>query len=144
MPARGRSSVMRVCAFPRDARVNCRSSTTPTLPRMDRALTDEELMLAYRAGDAAAFDILYMRHKGAVFRYLRRQTGTASVAEELFQDIWLRLIDARLNYEPRAKFTTWLFSIAHNRLMDHFRRASRAALVSYDDQVGLVEELAAT
>jgi RNA polymerase sigma-70 factor (ECF subfamily) len=95
--------------------------------------SDEELMLAYGAGDASAFDALYARHRGGVFRYLRRQAGSAALAEELFQDVWLRLIDARASYEPRAKFTTWLFTIAHNRLMDHFRTRARAALVSYDD-----------
>lgn len=95
--------------------------------------SDEELMLAYRAGEASAFDALYARHRGGVFRYLRRQAGSAAVAEDLFQDVWLRLIDARGGYEPRAKFTTWLFTIAHNRLMDHFRARARAALVSYDD-----------
>jgi RNA polymerase sigma-70 factor (ECF subfamily) len=95
---------------------------------------DEALMLAYRAGDAAAFDALYARHKGGVFRYLRRQSGNAAVAEELFQDVWMRLIDARGRYEPQAKFTTWLYTIAHNRLMDHFRAAGRAVLVSYDDE----------
>ena len=100
-------------------------------------------MLAYRAGDAGAFDQLYTRHKGAVFRYLRRQTATAAIAEELFQDVWLRLIDARGNYEPRAKFTTWLFTIAHNRLMDHFRSAARAALRSYDDGAVTLDELPA-
>jgi RNA polymerase sigma-70 factor, ECF subfamily len=90
-------------------------------------------MLAYGRGEAAAFDLLYARHKGAVFRYLRRQTAAAAIAEELFQDVWLRLIDARASYEPRAKFTTWLYTIAHNRLMDHFRSASRVHLVSYDE-----------
>ncbi len=90
-------------------------------------------MLAYAAGEASAFDALYARHKGAVFRYLRRQTGNAALAEELFQDVWLKLIDARAGYEPRAKFTTWLFTIAHNRLMDYFRSSARAALLSYDD-----------
>jgi RNA polymerase sigma factor (sigma-70 family) len=93
---------------------------------------DEELMLAYRSGDAAAFDLLYARHKGAVFRYLRRQTGAAALTEELVQDVWLRLIDARASYEPRAKFTTWLYTIAHNRLMGYFQSASCAHLISYD------------
>lgn len=90
-------------------------------------------MLAYRAGDAAAFDALYARHRGGVFRYLRRHTGNAAVADELFQDVWMRLIDARGRYEPQAKFTTWLYTIAHNRLMDHFRAASRVQLATYDD-----------
>jgi RNA polymerase sigma-70 factor, ECF subfamily len=79
---------------------------------MEPGRPDEELMLAYGAGDAAAFDALYARHKGAVLRYLRRQTGNTALAEELFQDVWLKLIDARAGYEPRAKFTTWLFTIA--------------------------------
>jgi RNA polymerase sigma-70 factor (ECF subfamily) len=100
---------------------------------MEPARPDEALMLAYAAGEASAFDALYARHKGAVFRYLRRQTGNAALAEELFQDVWLKLIDARAGYEPRAKFTTWLFTIAHNRLMDYFRSSARAALLSYDD-----------
>jgi RNA polymerase sigma factor (sigma-70 family) len=106
---------------------------------MNGSAADEELMLAYRAGNAGAFDRLYARHKGAVFRYLRRQTATAAIAEELFQDVWLRLIDARGHYEPRAKFTTWLFTIAHNRLMDHFRSAARAALQSYEDGAATLE-----
>jgi RNA polymerase sigma-70 factor (ECF subfamily) len=100
---------------------------------MHENVPDEDLMLAYRAGDAAAFDALYARHRGGVFRYLRRQTGNAAVAEELFQDVWMRLIDARARYAPQAKFSTWLYTIAHNRLMDHFRSGRRAALVSYDD-----------
>jgi RNA polymerase sigma-70 factor (ECF subfamily) len=104
---------------------------------------DEDLMLAYRAGNAAAFDVLYARHKGGVFRYLRRQTRNAAVAEELFQDVWMRLIDARARYEPQAKFSTWLYTIAHNRLMDHFRSGSRAALVSYEDEDDPPPELVA-
>jgi RNA polymerase sigma-70 factor (ECF subfamily) len=94
---------------------------------------DEELMLAYRAGDAAAFDALYARHRGGVFRYLRRHTGNPALADELFQDVWMRLIDARGRYEPQAKFATWLYTIAHNRLMDHFRAAGRVAFASADD-----------
>src|SRR5262245_52513625 len=111
---------------------------------MDRMPTDEELMLAFAAGDAGAFDVLYLRHKGAVFRYFRRQVALTAAAEELFQDVWLRLIDARASYAPRAKFTTWLFTIAHNRLMDHFRSTARAALRSYDDDPAQLDEVAST
>lgn len=94
---------------------------------------DEELMSAYGAGDAAAFDVLYARHRGGVFRYLRRHTGNAAIAEELYQDVWMKLIDARGRYEPQAKFTTWLYTIAHNRLVDHFRGAGRGTFVTADD-----------
>jgi RNA polymerase sigma-70 factor (ECF subfamily) len=110
---------------------------------METGPTDEELMLRYGAGDAGAFDLLYGRHKGRLYRYLRRQSGAEGVADELFQDVWMRVIDARDRYEPRAKFTTWLFTIAHNRLMDHFRGSSRVALQSYDDDPEPVDAVAA-
>lgn len=85
--------------------------------------SDEALMLRYAGGDAAAFDTLYARHRGGVFRYLLRHLGAQrALAEELFQDIWLSLIGARAGYKPTARFTTWLYTIAHNRLMDHYRR----------------------
>jgi RNA polymerase sigma factor (sigma-70 family) len=88
---------------------------------MMRNATDEELMLAYAAGDAAAFDSLYGRHRAPVFRYVRRQVGEDRIAEEIFQDIWMRVIKVRARYAASARFTTWLYTIAHNRLMDHFR-----------------------
>lgn len=90
-------------------------------------------MLAYRDGDARAFDTLYTRYKGSLYRYLLRQCSVAAVAEELFQDIWFNLIRARDRYEPRAKFATFLFSMAHNRLIDHYRKNSRSVPISYDD-----------
>lgn len=90
---------------------------------LHEAAPDETLMLAYRDGDAGAFDVLYGRHKGPVFRYLRRHAREA--AEELAQDVWMRVVHARGGYDVRAKFTTWLYTIAHNRLMDHFRAHGR-------------------
>jgi RNA polymerase sigma-70 factor (ECF subfamily) len=95
--------------------------------------SDEALMLAYRDGDAGAFDALYARHRGGVYRYLLRQCRNAGLAEELFQDVWMNLIRARASYTVQAKFATWLYRIAHNRLMDHFRRHDGAA-VSLDDE----------
>jgi RNA polymerase sigma-70 factor, ECF subfamily len=94
--------------------------------------SDEELMLRYGSGDAAAFDLLYSRHRGGVFRYLLRQCGSRAGAEELMQDVWLNLIQARGRYQVEAKFTTWLYTLAHNRLIDHFRRHQGPKLVSLD------------
>src|SRR5476651_1100218 len=105
-----------------------------------QATSDERLMLDWRAGDAAAFESLYGRHKGGVLRYLLRQTGKREWAEELFQDVWLKVVNARAGYEARARFGAWLYSIAHNRLMDHFREHSRANLVSYEDEAQVIEE----
>jgi RNA polymerase sigma factor (sigma-70 family) len=83
---------------------------------------DEELMLAYRGGDAKAFDTLYARHRLRLFRFVLRSVKVRAAAEELYQEIWMRVIEARASYAPTARFTTWLYTIAHNRLVDHWRR----------------------
>jgi len=95
--------------------------------------TDEELMLRYRDGDAGAFDALYARHKGGLYRYLLRQCRNAAAAEELFQDVWMNLIRVRAGYAVQAKFTTYLYHLAHNRLIDHYRKNSRVAMESFVD-----------
>ena len=82
-------------------------------------------MLAYRGGDAAAFEALYARWRGPLYRYFLRQCGHAGQADELYQDVFMRVIRAAEGYEPTAKFTTWLFRIAHNRLVDHWRKMGR-------------------
>jgi RNA polymerase sigma-70 factor, ECF subfamily len=102
----------------------------------DETPSDEVLMLRYRNGDSAAFDVLYNRYRGSLYRYLLRQCRIAAVAEELFQDIWMNLIRARRRYEPRAKFATYLFTLAHHRLIDYYRRQSRGVPVSYDGPEG--------
>ena len=83
--------------------------------------SDEQLMLAYAGGDAVAFEALYGRHKGPLFRFILRSIKAHGEAEEIFQDVWMRAIEARARYEPKAKFTTWLYTIAHNRMVDHWR-----------------------
>jgi len=98
------------------------------------ASTDEELMLLYRDGDAGAFDALYARHKGGLYRYLLRQCRNAAAAEELFQDVWMNLIRARAGYSVQARFTTYLYRLAHNRLIDHYRKNSHVAMVSFEEE----------
>jgi RNA polymerase sigma-70 factor (ECF subfamily) len=107
---------------------------------MNKPRNDEDLMLGYRGGDADAFEALYGRHKGALYRYLLRQCRVAAVAEELCQDVWLNVIRARERYEARAKFTTYLFHLAHNRLVDYYRRQANGLPVSYTDDP-LLEEV---
>jgi RNA polymerase sigma factor (sigma-70 family) len=106
------------------------------------AASDEQLMLAYAGGDAGAFEALYARHKGALYRFVLRSVKARGEAEELFQEIWMRAIEARSRYAPQAKFSTWLYTIAHNRLVDHWR-AKGLALVSLDDEANPVPEVAA-
>jgi len=100
-------------------------------------------MLAYAGGDAGAFDRLYGRHKGPVFRYVLRSVKSRGEAEELFQDVWMKVIEARARYAPRAKFTTWLYTIAHNRLVDHWRARGLTVVASTDDEDAGVPEMAA-
>ena len=85
--------------------------------------SDESLMLRYAGGNAAAFEALYARHKAPLYRYVLRQVDRG-IADELFQDIWTNLIHARDGYQPSAKFTTWLYRIARNRIIDFYRRQS--------------------
>jgi RNA polymerase sigma-70 factor (ECF subfamily) len=96
------------------------------LPAMAGELDDATLMLRYRDGDVSSFEILYARHKGPLYRYfLRRGTGPDH-ASELFQEVWTKLIRAKDRYQPTAKFTTYMYRLAHNCYVDHLRRQDRS------------------
>ena len=82
-------------------------------------------MLSYGRGDASAFDTLYRRHKDRLFGYLLRSCANRDLAGELFQDVWAKVIVARTRYVASGSFTGWLYRLAHNRLMDHFRATPR-------------------
>ena len=97
-----------------------------TLPRMDdvaanQATSDETLMLGWVAGDPLAFEELYGRHRVRLYRFLLRQLRDGALADELFQDVWQKVVAARQGWRPEAMFSTWLYRIAHNRLADHWR-----------------------
>ena len=94
--------------------------------------TDEALMLRYATGTAAAFDVLYRRHRAGVYRYLLRHCGHAGTADELFQDVWTSVIRTRMTYVPTARFPAWLYTLAHNRMVDHWRAAGHAQTISLD------------
>ena len=93
-------------------------------------------MLAYARGEAAAFEALYKRHRGALYRFMLRSIKQRAVAEELFQEAWIRVIGSRSRYSPQARFTTWLYTIAHNLLVDHWRRKG-LTLVQLDEDAML-------
>lgn len=79
-------------------------------------------MARVRRGDQAAYRALYEKHLSAVARYAARFTGNAARADELAQDVFLQVYRARERWEPRAKFTTWLYTIAHNLCLNEVRR----------------------
>lgn len=85
---------------------------------------DSSLMLRYARGDMRAFESLYRRHRSPLYRYLVRHTRHADTANDLFQEVWSKVIMSRERYEPRAQFQTFLYRIAHNCFIDHCRRVS--------------------
>jgi RNA polymerase sigma-70 factor (ECF subfamily) len=97
-------------------------------------LDDGELMLRYARGDLRAFETLYRRHRGGLYRYLARHTRNPESANDLFQEVWSKVIASRQRYEPRAKFQTYLYRIAHNCFVDYCRRSTVRAEISGDAQ----------
>ena len=102
-----------------------RTGTVAYAPAMDSPLEDSALMLRYKDGDVAAFEILYRRHNNSLYRYLLRLCRHPDTAEDIFQEVWGKIIKARERYRPTAKFTTFLYRVAHNCFIDHIRRNQR-------------------
>ena len=102
--------------------------------------SDDTLMAAYAKGDAAAFERLYARHQAGLYRFVRRLLGTAlsAQADEVFQDTWLRVVHARQRWAPQgASFRTWLFTLAHHRVIDLLRKSGReVALDAFESDDG--------
>ncbi|RON93718.1 RNA polymerase subunit sigma [Pseudomonas fluorescens] len=109
-------------------------------PGSPAASSDETLLARYREGDSAAFEILYARHRQGLYRFLLGLSGKPELADEVFQDTWLSLIRSTSQPQGRATFRTWLFQIARNRLIDHWRKhgAHQPLHDSYDEQAHAV------
>jgi len=88
-------------------------------------------MQAFVRGDKGAFERLFEQHKGGIYRYFLRLTSSPEDAEDLTQEIWINVFRNRASYQPKSKFTTWIYAIAHNRLIDYYRKNSRGVPISY-------------
>jgi len=104
-------------------------------------------MLRFASGDVRAFEELYRRHELRVWRYLQRNLGNRAIADELMQDVWFSVARAARGYRPSARFTTWLLTLAHNRLVDA-QRATRpherlCTVTASANAPSLIEQLAA-
>ncbi len=97
--------------------------------------SSESLMLAYATGNADAFAQLYNLHKGPLFRFLLRQGMNTARADEMFQDIWLKIINGRSSYKVTARFQTWLYSIARNLIIDEYRKEGKTESVEFEDGI---------
>jgi RNA polymerase sigma factor (sigma-70 family) len=111
----------------------------------ENSTSDGDLMQAYAAGDARAFETLYDRHALPVWRFVQRSLQNTALADELVQDVWFSVVRQGARYEPRARFRTWLFTIAHHRLVDHWRSHRPHASLDAETQDGasLADMLAA-
>lgn len=89
---------------------------------LEGARSDEDLMLAFRDGEAAAFEELVSRHKRGLYNFLLRSVHDRSRAEEMLQEVFLRVIRAKDRYQRTARFTTWIYTIARNLCVDESRR----------------------
>ena len=119
------------------SRLQCFISQLFATPDSAAASSDETLLARYREGDGAAFEILYARHRQGLYRFLLGLSGKPELADEVFQDTWLSLIRSTSQPQGRATFRTWLFQIARNRLIDHWRKhgVHQPLHDSYDEQL---------
>ncbi len=91
-------------------------------PRTSDPESDEQLMARVRGGEVEAFDALFERYRRRLFGFLFRRCDETAAAEDLFQETWIRVIRARKRFDPRRRFSTWLFQIANNLCRDRVRR----------------------
>lgn len=101
------------------------------------AASDAELLSRYRQGDSQAFAELYARHRLGLFRFLCGLCSDAALAEEIFQETWMSLIRSESRQREAVQFTTWLYQIARNRLIDHWRKHGKRQTLqeAYDEQL---------
>ena len=104
---------------------------------MNDPRSDDDLMLAYARGDVRAFEMLYERYRQPLYRYLYHSVGDRAVADDLYQDVWSRIIDARSRFRKGAGFKRYVFRVAHNRLVDHWRSRTRQGQEESVDQLAL-------
>ena len=100
-------------------------------------------MLKYQRGDSRAFEKLYARHKNQLYAYLYRSHVDLAVIEEIAQETWMAVVNSIANYLPSAKFKTYLYAIAHRKLVDYWRKNKYEQLIDTVDKSGehLVESL---
>lgn len=101
--------------------------------RLGEERSDETLMARYVAGDAEAFDELFRRYEPRAYAFFVKRTGSPQRAEDLYQELFLRIHRARDRYDPTRAFTPWFFQIANRLLIDDRRRAFRSHEVQIED-----------
>ncbi len=99
-------------------------------------ITDEALMQAFARGNMNAFEQLYNRHETGVWRFVFRSVQNNAITDDLVQDLWFSVTRSAASYEPTAKFKTWLFTMARNRVIDHVRSRKNHASIDAENEEG--------
>lgn len=99
-----------------------------------QTLEDSELIKAYISGEFAAFECLYGRHKGGSYRFILRQVKDVASAEDLLQELWFKVVNNIRQFKGESKFTTWLYQMARNLLVDRFRHLEVVSEVLVDTE----------
>ena len=102
---------------------------------------DEVLMLRYKEGDLEAFEILLERYQQPLFSFVLRFCNDYHQAEDLVQEVFLRIIKSAKTYEPKAKFSTYIYTFAHNICIDNFRRGKKRKTTSLSQPIDAEQEL---
>lgn len=97
-------------------------------------LSDDQLMVSFGRGDQLAFDTLYARYKQPLYGYLFRNCGNEASIDELFQDIWLRVVASASRYKRRGRFRSWIFTLAHHCIVDYHRKTGRQSVEQPGDE----------
>ena len=85
---------------------------------------DEVLMLRFQGGDRAAFASLVKKHKTPIYNFILRLVRSSSAAEDLAQDVFVKVVQSAVDFKHESKFSTWVYSIARNLCIDHLRKMS--------------------
>ena len=99
---------------------------------MENESSDADLIEAFNNGDEEAFSRLINRYKGPLFAYLFRLSGDRNAADDIFQEVFIKVVRKLSSYREQERFSAWLFTVAHHAVMDHFRSVSRRREDSLD------------
>lgn len=101
-------------------------------------LTDEKLMSTFcnpqDINHQRAFEVLYQRHKGPLYRFIKKSINNEQDANELFQELWFKIINNKQQFDPKQKFTTWAYTIARRMMIDLFRKSGKTINLEFDEE----------
>ncbi|WP_437574461.1 RNA polymerase sigma factor [Sorangium sp. So ce887] len=106
------------------------------VPISREEVTDEALMMRFQGGDRAAFAGLVRRHKTPIYNFILRQVRGPAIAEDLVQDVFVKIVQSASDFKHEARFTTWTYAIARNVCIDHLRKMSLRRHPSLDQGSG--------